>query len=428
LSSELMQALNEIEKDRGIPKDALIDAIKSALNTAYKKNFGIAQSVNVHIDELSGEVKVFSQKKVVDEVSDERLEISIDEARELYPDCSQEDLVYVEITPSDFGRIAAQTAKQVVIQKLREAERSLIYEEFLDREGEIVTGTVQRVESKTVYVSLGRTEGIMLPPDQIAGERYEVGQRIKAYIYEVKNTSKGPNIFLSRSHPYFLRRLFELEVPEIYDGVVEIKSIAREAGARSKISVHSLEDKIDSVGACVGPYIFSISPVYKGFNNAFSRNCQTMHHILYRSHSRGVYFLQRPGFCSFGSIRLWSRTLCFFYISRIMTFITIDNFRFSAGGHNHKFVALVAPDGSAVGFHHPVLKIHSFKYPAIGFVHLFIGKIQSIFIYIEGIKVFHNEFPASHQAKARSDFIPVFILNLIQEQGQIPVRMHILLD
>ena len=140
-----------------------------------------------------------------------------------------------------------------MIQKLREAERSLIYEEFLDREGEIVTGTVQRVESKTVYVSLGRTEGIMLPPDQIAGERYEVGQRIKAYIYEVKNTSKGPNIFLSRSHPYFLRRLFELEVPEIYDGVVEIKSIAREAGARSKISVHSLEDKIDSVGACVGP-------------------------------------------------------------------------------------------------------------------------------------------------------------------------------
>ena len=252
MSSELMQALNEIEKDRGIPKDALIDAIKSALNTAYKKNFGIAQSVNVHIDELSGEVKVFSQKKVVDEVSDERLEISIDEARELYPDCSQEDLVYVEITPSDFGRIAAQTAKQVVIQKLREAERSLIYEEFLDREGEIVTGTVQRVESKTVYVSLGRTEGIMLPPDQIAGERYEVGQRIKAYIYEVKNTSKGPNIFLSRSHPYFLRRLFELEVPEIFEGLVEIKSIAREAGYRSKIAVSSRDDNVDPVGACVG--------------------------------------------------------------------------------------------------------------------------------------------------------------------------------
>lgn len=253
MSSELMQALHEIEKDRGIPKAALIDAIKSALNTAYKKNFGIAQSVNVDINEVSGEVKVFSQKTVVDQVGDDRLEINIDEARELYPDSNIEDLVYVEITPSNFGRIAAQTAKQVVIQKLREAERSLIYEEFLEREGEIVTGTVQRVENKTAYISLGRTEGIMLPPDQISGERYEAGQRIKAYIYEVKNTSKGPNIFLSRSHPFFLRRLFELEVPEIYDGVVEIKSIAREAGARSKISVHSLEEKIDSVGACVGP-------------------------------------------------------------------------------------------------------------------------------------------------------------------------------
>jgi len=253
LSSELIQALNEIEKDRGIPKAALIDAIKSALNTAYKKNFGIAQSVNVDIDELSGAVRVFSQKKVVEQVNDNRLEADLEEARELYPDCEIDDLVYIEITPSNFGRIAAQTAKQVVIQKLREAERSLIYEEFLDREGEIVTGTVQRIESKTIYVSLGRTEGIMLPPDQINGERYEMGQRIKAYIYEVKNTSKGPNIFLSRSHPHFLRRLFELEVPEIYDGIVEIKSIAREAGARSKISVHSLEEKIDSVGACVGP-------------------------------------------------------------------------------------------------------------------------------------------------------------------------------
>ncbi|KUG03305.1 transcription termination protein nusa [hydrocarbon metagenome] len=253
MSSELIQALNEIEKDRGIPKAALIDAIKSALNTAYKKNFGIAQSVNVDIDELSGAVRVFSQKKVVEQVNDNRLEADLEEARELYPDCEIDDLVYIEITPSNFGRIAAQTAKQVVIQKLREAERSLIYEEFLDREGEIVTGTVQRIESKTIYVSLGRTEGIMLPPDQINGERYEMGQRIKAYIYEVKNTSKGPNIFLSRSHPHFLRRLFELEVPEIYDGIVEIKSIAREAGARSKISVHSLEEKIDSVGACVGP-------------------------------------------------------------------------------------------------------------------------------------------------------------------------------
>jgi N utilization substance protein A len=253
MSNDLVQALNDIEKERGIPKRALVEAIKSALSTAYKKNFGIAQNVSVEFNEINGEVKVYSQKKVSEEVKDPRLEMSLEEARELYPDCKVEDLVYVEATPSDFGRIAAQTAKQVVIQKLREAERSLIYEEFLEREGEIITGTIQRLESKTVYISLGRTEGIMMASDQIFGERYEVGQRIKAYIYEVKNTSKGPNIFVSRSHPYFLRRLFEMEVPEIYDGVVEIKSIAREAGARSKIAVYSLDDKIDSVGACVGP-------------------------------------------------------------------------------------------------------------------------------------------------------------------------------
>jgi len=253
LSSELMQALNEIEKDRGIPKSALIDAIKSAINTAYKKNFGIAQNIDVDIDENTGEVKVFAQKKVLEEVEDSRVEINLDEARELYSECKVDDLIYVEVTPSDFGRIAAQTAKQVVIQKLREAERSLIYAEFSEREGEVVTGTVERKEAKTVFVALGRTEGIMLHADQMSGEKYEVGMRIKAYIYEVKNTSKGPNVFVSRSHPCFLRRLFELEVPEIYDGIVEIKSIAREAGARSKIAVHSLEEKVDSVGACVGP-------------------------------------------------------------------------------------------------------------------------------------------------------------------------------
>ncbi len=252
MSNELIQALSEIEKERGIPKVALVEAIKSALNTAYKKNFGTSQNVSVEFNEITGEVRVYSQKKVVSEVQDPRLEVGIEEARELYPDSQEEDMVYVEATPGNFGRIAAQTAKQVVIQKLREAERSMIYEEFLDREGEIVTGTVQRVEARTVYIALGRTEGIMLPPDQIASERYTVGQRIKAYVYEVKNTPKGPNIFVSRSNPFFLRRLFEMEVPEIYDGVVEIKSIAREAGSRSKIAVYSLDEKVDSVGACVG--------------------------------------------------------------------------------------------------------------------------------------------------------------------------------
>jgi N utilization substance protein A len=253
MASELIQALGEIEKERGIPKAALIDAIKSALNTAYKKNFGSAHNVSVELNEVTGAVKVYAQKQVVESVGDARSEIGLEEARELYPDCSIEDIVYVEVTPSDFGRIAAQTAKQVVIQKLREAERSLIFEEFAEREGEIVTGTVQRIESRIVFITLGRTEGMMLPADQIPGERYELNQRIKTYIYEVKNTSKGPNIFVSRAHPYFLKRLFELEVPEIFDGVVEIKSIAREAGSRSKISVLSMDERIDSVGACVGP-------------------------------------------------------------------------------------------------------------------------------------------------------------------------------
>ncbi len=253
MANDLIQALAEIESERGIPKEALIDAIKSALNTAYKKNFGTTQNVSVEFDEISGEVKVFSQKTITEEVTDEVMEISAVEAAELYPHCNIGDMVYVEATPANFGRIAAQTAKQVVIQKLREAERSLIYEEFLEREGEIVTGPIQRIEGRTIYISLGRTEGIMLPSDRVQTENYEVGQRIKAYIYEVKNTPKGPNIFVSRSHPYFLRRLFELEVPEIFDGVVEINSIAREAGFRSKISVFSLDEKVDSVGACVGP-------------------------------------------------------------------------------------------------------------------------------------------------------------------------------
>ncbi len=253
MSHELILALRELEKERGIPQRALIEAIKSALNTAYKKNFGTSQNVSVELNEITGEVQVYAQKRVSAEVKDPCTEISLPEAQELDPSAAEDAIIDVEVTPSNFGRIAAQTAKQVVVQKLREAERSLIFEEFSEREGEIVTGSIQRIESKTVVVNLGRTEGIMLPSDQIASERYEVGQRVKGYIYEVKNSSKGPSVFISRTHPYFLKRLFELEVPEIYEGLVEIKTIAREAGSRSKISVYSMDEKIDSVGACVGP-------------------------------------------------------------------------------------------------------------------------------------------------------------------------------
>lgn len=253
MSNELMQALNELEKERGIPKLALIDAIRTALNTAYKKNFGTSQNVTVELNEHTGAVQVYAQKRVTDDVKDSCQEISLENAKEINPDAEVEDILNIEITPSNFGRIAAQTAKQVIVQKLREAERSMIFEEFSEREGEVVTGVIQRLESKIVVINLGRTEGIMLPSDQINCERYEVGQRVKGYIYEVKNSSKGPSVFISRAHPNFLKRLFELEVPEIYEGLVEIKSIAREAGARSKISVYSMDDNVDPVGACVGP-------------------------------------------------------------------------------------------------------------------------------------------------------------------------------
>ncbi len=267
MSNELMQALNDLEKERGIPKVALVDAIKTALNTAYKKNYGTSQNVSVELNELTGAVQVYAQKRVAEEVKDKFQDISLEEATQIDPEAAVDDIINIEITPSNFGRIAAQTAKQVVVQKLREAERSMIFEEFSEREGEVVTGVVQRIESKIVIINLGRTEGIMLPSDQIGSERYEVGQRVKGYIYEVKNSSKGPSVFISRSHPNFLKRLFELEVPEIYEGLVEIKSIAREAGARSKISVHSLDEKVDSVGACVGPRGIRVQNIVTELNN-----------------------------------------------------------------------------------------------------------------------------------------------------------------
>ncbi|NLW44700.1 MAG: transcription termination/antitermination protein NusA [Syntrophomonadaceae bacterium] len=252
MSGELIQALVELEKERGIPKEVLIDAIESALKTAYKKNFGSSQNVEVHMDSETGDVRVLSRKTVAQEVSDVKTEISLEEARLIDSSVQMGDEIEVEVTPSNFGRIAAQTAKQVVIQRLREAERNVIYDEYSSREGEIVAGTVQRTEQKVLIINLGQTEAIMLPQDQIPGETFAQGQRIKCYISEVKKTAKGPQIFVSRSHPFFLRRLFELEVPEIFEGLVEIKSIAREAGYRSKVAVSSRDDNIDPVGACVG--------------------------------------------------------------------------------------------------------------------------------------------------------------------------------
>ncbi|ATW24202.1 transcription termination/antitermination protein NusA [Candidatus Formimonas warabiya] len=253
MNVDFIEALKELEKEKGIALDVLIEAIEAALISAYKKNFGSSQNVRVEINRDTGEIHVYNRRTIVDEVEDPRLEISIEEARKLRPSYEVTDILETEVTPRTFGRIAAQTAKQVVVQRIREAERTIIYDEFINREGDIVTGIVQRHEMKNVFIDLGKTEAVIMPTEQIAREQYNQGDRIKTYIVEVKKTTKGPQILVSRTHPGLLKRLFELEVPEIHDGIVEIKSVAREAGARSKIAVYSKHENVDPVGACVGP-------------------------------------------------------------------------------------------------------------------------------------------------------------------------------
>lgn len=253
MNIEFLDALKDLEKEKGIAVDVLIEAIEAALLSAYKRNFGSLQNARVHIDRNTGDFKVFAQRTVAEKVEDQRQQISIEEARKINPNFNVGDIVEIEVTPRDFGRIAAQTAKQVVVQRIREAERNIIYDEFSEREGDIVTGIVQRIEQRNVFIELGKTEAILTPSEQMPGEEYRQGERIKTYITEVRKTTKGPQILVSRTHPGLLKRLFEMEVPELYEGVVELKGIAREAGARSKIAVFSKDDNIDPVGACVGP-------------------------------------------------------------------------------------------------------------------------------------------------------------------------------
>lgn len=253
MNLDFINALKDIEKEKGISSEVLLQAIEHALHTAYRKNFGSAQNARIEIARETGEIKVFSRKTAVSEVTDSALEISLDEAVQIDPEAKKGEIIEMEVTPSNFGRIAAQAAKQVVVQQIREAERGLIYEEYLSREGDIVTGIVRRQEAKNVYIDLGRTEAVLLPSEQIITERYEHGDRIKTYITEVKKTTKGPQILVSRTHPGLLKRLFELEVPEIFEGIVEIKAVAREPGMRSKIAVYSRSENVDSIGACVGP-------------------------------------------------------------------------------------------------------------------------------------------------------------------------------
>ncbi|WP_153731316.1 transcription termination factor NusA [Sporosarcina obsidiansis] len=252
MSSDLLEALTALEQQKGISRDVLVDAIEAALVTAYKRNFNQAQNVRVDLNLDKGTMKVYSRKDVVEEVEDDRLQISLEDAQVINPVYEIGDIVEEEVTPRDFGRIAAQTAKQVVTQRVREAERGLIYEEYIDREEDIVNGIVERMDAKNLFVGLGKVEAVLPSSEQIQTESYAPHDRIKVYITKVERTARGPQVFVSRTHPGLLRRLFELEVPEIYDGTVEIKSIAREAGDRSKISVYTTNEEVDPVGSCVG--------------------------------------------------------------------------------------------------------------------------------------------------------------------------------
>ena len=252
-SKELIMAIEELEKERGINKEYLLESLEAALVTAYKRNFDSAENVKVTMDAETGDIRVFSLKEVVEEVEDDMLQISLEDARKEDKNANIGDTIELEIIPRNFGRIAAQTAKQVIVQKIREAERNMVYTEYNDRKGEIVSGIVQKSDGGTVVLDLGKLEGIMLVKDQIPTETYKVNDKIRAYVVNVEKGVKGaPQVLVSRSHPDFVRKLFEFEIPEIYENLIEVKSVSRDAGSRSKVAVYSSNPNIDPVGSCVG--------------------------------------------------------------------------------------------------------------------------------------------------------------------------------
>ena len=253
MKSDFLIAVTQLAAERRLPREAVISAIEAALASAYKKDGVLAgQEISVSLNPANGEVRLYSQKTVVQKVEDSQREISLTEARKSKKDAALEDLMEVEFAIQSTGRIAAQTAKQVVLQRLREAERELVYEEYAEKEGDIVNATVQRADSRQVTLDLGRTEAILPASEQVMSERYRPGQKLKVHVAEVRRSSRGPEIVVSRAHKDLLRRLFEMEVPEIFNGVVEIKAVAREPGSRSKVAVHSRQDGVDPVGSCVG--------------------------------------------------------------------------------------------------------------------------------------------------------------------------------
>ncbi len=249
---DFVQALRDIGREKDIPLEVLSEIIEAALVSAYKKHFGATCEIHVDIDWDNGTAQVFCRKKVVEHVENPHAEMSLAEARRLDPTVSPEEFLDIEVSPAAFGRIAAQTAKQVVAQRIREAERDIIYEEFSNRDGDVVTGVIQRRDGRTVFIDLGKVEAILPASEQSPLDSYRPGERLKIYILEVKRTTKIPRVLVSRSHPGLLRKLFELEVPEVAEGIVEIKAQAREAGARAKVAVYSRQENVDPVGACVG--------------------------------------------------------------------------------------------------------------------------------------------------------------------------------
>lgn len=252
MNVEFIQAINQIEKEKGISKDILIEAIENSLLTACKNNFGTCQNIKVIIDREKGDVTVYAEKEIVENVEDPTLTISLEKARELDIRYVLGDIVNIEVTPKNFGRIAAGKAKQVVVQKIREAERDVLFNQYITKENELVTGIIQREVRGSVVVNLGKIDAMLIDKEQVPGESYLANERIKVYVTEVKESTKGPRIYVSRTHPDLVKRLFEQEVPEIHDGVVEIKSISREAGSRTKIAVCSHVQNVDPVGSCVG--------------------------------------------------------------------------------------------------------------------------------------------------------------------------------
>lgn len=254
MNQEFIEALDELEKEKGISKEVVFSALEAAMVSSYKKNFGTSQNVEVNIDRETGKIDIYALQDIVadEDLIDDKTQLSISQAKKLDPKYEVGDVFSKMVDPAKFGRIAAQTAKQVVIQRIKDAERDIIFDDFTDRENEIITGQVQRVSYGNVFFDLGKTEAILLPSEQIKGETYKQGDRFKLLLVEVKKTTKGPQIILSRSHPNLVKRLFELEVPEIAEGIVEVYSIAREAGSRTKIAVFSKDEEVDPLGACVG--------------------------------------------------------------------------------------------------------------------------------------------------------------------------------